>query len=107
MAQLNLAKPGKPKVFSRWFRSQACVVGSDGYPLPLADVSHSGRLAGSSVDEEAASSYIHPSIQASRVTFAAIDAALTMGNVESAFLSVGYVSDDRKFEREGELTAER
>lgn len=55
----------------------------EGYPLPRSSVIQGG---GAFVWASVASSNTQLSIHASRVTFAAILAALTMGYIASAFL---------------------
>lgn len=67
-------------------------MGSDGYPDPRSEVNQfggdcdAGSITLAHEVNVAASSNIHPSIQASLVTFAAMEAALTTGKMESAFL---------------------
>jgi len=112
VAHENLTRPGNPNVLSRDAPSHALVLGSiaflrqsntpgvngrsrppPGYPDPTLE----SQTAAS--DNDSASSHAHSSRQASRVTFAAILAALTILYFASAFASTVNLIPGNRFDR--------
>ena len=112
VAHENLTRPGNPNVLSSDASSHALVFGSTvilpqydasgsngtshpppGYPDP------SSELQTAASDNDSASSHTHSSRQASRVTFAAILAALTILYFESALASTVNLIPGNKFDR--------